>query len=372
MKIKNLLLTVGVMLFASNVKGQIKFNEVKFWVGSGQDSAVLLVNFNDGTEDSCYAWGVKFNGSISGSNMLAIVKTSDVNFDFKIESGFLDSVGYSQHNGKNGVSGFYWGTWSLDTSQTWESNLGLITDVVNGEIFGLSYTNFSPAILPGKAISAFNPMAFNFSNVLWWIGSGPDSTVLIVDFQNGKSFAWGYKHGDTAIAKDMLSAISIADNQFNVDAGTFLNAIYYQSDSGVGGTPDYWSTWSADNMGNWSLNSGIGESLSGIKFFGCSYTDFAPALRPHYFPVPVVSPSVLVYPMNVQLVSVYPNPTTDNLFFELPYKQDVSYKITDFSGKEILTGISRGIVDVQSLANGVYYIQILFNNTNLVTKFIKD
>lgn len=62
----------------------------------------------------------------------------------------------------------------------------------------------------------------NFSDVSYWVGSGENQTVLIIDWQDGKNapgqtageaIAWGFRWsaGQNPTGKDMLEAIAAAD-----------------------------------------------------------------------------------------------------------------------------------------------------------------
>ncbi len=266
------------------------FEQIRYWVGDGPDTAMLVVDFQDGTFDSTYAWGYLFNGTATGEDLLNAVADADPNFSIVTGGGFLNDIHFNDHAGIGGNPD-YWGTWThSDTG--WYMNTGITEALANGDRFGCSYTDFAPALAPGVALPALDPFAFDQSGVRFWTGSGSDSAILVVDFHDGANFhsyAWGYLFDGIKTGEDMLNAVADADPNFSVDMGGFLNDIIYNEHAGIGGNPDYWGTWSGTSLGNWSMNVGIQEPLANGDWFGCSYTDFNPALRP-YKPVAAYDP----------------------------------------------------------------------------------
>lgn len=88
----------------------------------------------------------------------------------------------------------------------------------------LAFTTSAAALAAAVAHGAIvNSMA----DVQFWVGSGPNSAVMIVDWQDGKNLpgdstgqalAWGYHWGsaETRTGLDMLGAIAAADPRFDV------------------------------------------------------------------------------------------------------------------------------------------------------------
>lgn len=256
-----------------------------YFVGSGTDTAYLVIDFQDQSFDTSYVWGYLFNSSTNGETMLTDIATADVNLNVATAGGFLNDIHYGNHSGVGGTGGFYWGTWSGTTMQNLVSNSG-IGEVVNPQdIFACSFTDFSPAIEAGMPIPAYDATAFTFPDIEYWYGTGMDSTVLVVDFHNGEQpVAFGYLSDGTGTAEDMMNDLAVYDINLDVDiSGGFLNQITYNDSAGLNGTNGfYWGTWSASNIGFWEMNTGVSEVLSGVKYFGCSFTDFNPAVRPFY------------------------------------------------------------------------------------------
>lgn len=330
-------------LTSAMVQAQTNFPEIKFWVGTGTDSAVLVVDFHDGTWDSCYAWGFRFNGTSTGEAMLNAVAAADVNFSVAISGGFLNDITYGSHAGIGGTNNFYWSTWSGTNLTNLTMNMGISTSVSHGQWFACSFTDFNPPLPPGPPIPAFDPYYFTAADVEFWVGTGPDSCVLVIDFLDGSpssAYAWGYRFSGSVTAEAMLQAIDAADPQLSVTmAGGFLNDITYGSHSGIGGNNgNYWGTWSATNLGNWQMNMGINTQLTDGSLFGCSYMNFNPVIRPGY-PIPAPQPSTKSETGDVSSpIHAYPNPTQDQVWLTWPEDCDgvVKVQLVNVAGQLVL------------------------------------
>ena len=189
-------LSAFALLAAAPLQAQtFDITQVKYWVGSGPDSSVLVVDFQDGTDDPSYAWGFLHDGTATGEDMVSAIAAADPNITADIPGGFLNSFTYGDHAGIGG-SPDYWSTWSGTSVADMEMNMGLAEVLYNGSWFGCSYTDFDPALNPREPIAAFDPFAFTADDVTFWVGSGANEAVLIVDFQDGTgtaSYAWGYR-----------------------------------------------------------------------------------------------------------------------------------------------------------------------------------
>lgn len=357
---KKLLLGALISLLFRPIQAQFSFSDIEFWTGNGTDSTLLIVSFNNGASDSSYAWGYRFNPGEDGEDLLNAVAAADVNFSINAAGGFLNDVIYHRHQGIGG-SPDYWSTWSGADTASLMMNAGLATPLVNGEWFAISYTDFTPALKPSIPIPAFNPNAFSFNQVQQWMGTGSDSAVVIIDFQlagDSARLAYGILFNDSIQASQVLSDLDQADSQLSVNASSFLNDISYGNWSGIGGSPDYWSTWSATNIGNWYMNAGISTWIKAGDLFGCSYTDFAPTLRPKT-PNQENSIEILEYPQ-ISL-SFYPNPVQSQFTIE-------TSRATDF---EILNGIGQILwsgqvekslhIDLSDWTPGTYFLKNEFH-----------
>jgi hypothetical protein len=57
------------------------FDDIIYWVGSGTNSAALVVDWNDGKSPESLAWGFRWSGTATGFDMISAVLASDPRFD---------------------------------------------------------------------------------------------------------------------------------------------------------------------------------------------------------------------------------------------------------------------------------------------------
>ena len=295
---KKILLFSALCFSAVSAKTQFYQDDLIYYVGSGPDTAVLVIDFLDGTEDSSYAWGYLFDASatVTAADMLADIDASEPTLSIAM-GGFLNDITYNAHAGIGGSPNF-WGTWSATESTAWISNAGISEVLANGSWFGCSYTDFSPAIEPGEPIAAYQSTKFSADNVLFWTGTGTDSAVLVIDFvtdvyAEAVSYAWGYLFNGPTDGETMLNAIDAADVNLDIDmSGGFLNDILFNGMAGLVGSPDYWATWSGTNLSDWTMNFGISTAVNDGDWFGCSYEPWPP--RRPFNPIPALDSAAFI------------------------------------------------------------------------------
>lgn len=350
------------MLACVQLNAQFDVSQVQYWVGAGADTSILVVDFQNGSFDgSSFAWGYLHNGS-SGAEMLDAIAAADVNFTVDISGGFLNDITYGANAGIGGSPDF-WSTWSGTDIASMTMNGGVSAPLGNGDWFACSYTDFDPALEPTEPFAAFEPFRFTASDVVYWVGTGQDTALLVIDLQDGSavsSYAWGYLFDGSATGETMLNSIAASDPALAVSlAGGFLNDITYGTQAGIGGEPNFWGTWSGTNLGNWSMNAGLGTVVSNGDLFGCSYTDFSPALRPSY-PVAASTTTSVAELGADALMQVYPQPATDVLHVNTLAQSTEAILVLDNAGRKVFQGtINNGIatIDVSAWPAGVYILQ---------------
>lgn len=286
-RMRKLLLTSALAIFALFTYAQFTTEDIVYYVGDGPDTAYLVIDFLDGTEDSCYAWGYLFDDAVdvTGGDMLAAISDDEEMLNAVIAGVYLSDIYYNNHAGVMGEPG-YWNTWSRTEATEWESNGGLPTLLENGDWFGCSYIEIGPAIAPADPLPAYESSKYKSDMIQFWIGEGPDSAVFVVDFVTSEfgeamSYAWGYAFDGPTDGATMLNDISEADVNLSVNAEAFLNDILFNGLEGLAGDPYYWGTWSGTNLTDWTMNAGLGTVVNDGDWFGCSYAAWPPR-RPFY------------------------------------------------------------------------------------------
>lgn len=296
---KNYFLTLLLGLFITNFYAQFSRNDVKFWIGSGADSAVLVIDFKDGTSDSSSAWGFLFDASQNPTfqTMLTELAIAEPHFSYNLSGGFLNDVQFNNHSGL-GANPDYWGTWSGASFETFEMNSGISEELTPGNWYGLSYGFQNPtAQAPAIPIAAYSSQWLLKKDVEFWVGSGADSAVLVLDFvqsndEDAVSYAFGVKFNDSITGAEMLSLIDAAHPSLTVNAGTFLNDIQFNALAGMGGQPNYWGTFSGTNLSDWTMNEGISTTVQPGDWFGCSYASWPP--RRPFKPIAANDPTAVL------------------------------------------------------------------------------
>ncbi|MCF8231290.1 MAG: hypothetical protein K9J27_03795 [Bacteroidales bacterium] len=139
---------------------------------------------------------------------------------------------------------------------------------------------------------------FAYDQVDFWIGEGTKEAMLVIDWNDGTepvSMAWGYRYDGEVTAEQMLADISETDAYLEITTGGgFLNDIIYEGEevthSGIGGDPDWWSTWLRSDSTLWQMNDGLGTVLSDGMRYGCSYGFDPEATAPD---VPAAAPEAV-------------------------------------------------------------------------------
>ena len=214
----------------------IAFDDILYWVGEGSDSAVLIVNF--GIPDTAFAWGYRFNGSATVQQMTDAITAADPRFwvvdrpsyypdgdiFFVISTG--DTLKLSGRDEDNP-----WNYWEANINGG-VSQSGAEQTLVNGDVFKygdqrspsrfcvetmMTYCMHAvwtktptpvPEPAPAEATIAAN-------DILYWVGEGNDSAILVMDFGTN-AIAWGYRFDGEKTAYDMVNAVDAADPRFAV------------------------------------------------------------------------------------------------------------------------------------------------------------
>ena len=80
------------------------FDDVAYWVGTGTNETVLVVDFNDGSVEPCaFAWGYRWNGAApTVERMMADLAAADPRLTFSISQSsygaFLKQIAYDHDN----------------------------------------------------------------------------------------------------------------------------------------------------------------------------------------------------------------------------------------------------------------------------------
>lgn len=326
-----ILLTICTTLSWTLGKAQLNFDEVSYWVGNGQDSAVLVVDFNDGESVESYAWGINFNDSITGGQVLELVANHDKTFGVS-KNSFLNAIYYQDQQGVGGTNDYYWGIYkgtsasSISISSTLSDSLG------NGDWYGVTFTDFPapdyiPQFLPTNPEAVIVPSTFDVSEVTYFVGEGNDTSYAVIDFNDysqSDALVFGIIYDDSISGNMILGQLANHDHRFGIDAGNFLNDILFDIHEGVGGQNDfYWSTSDGTDLTNLNSNLGLGTFIEAGEYFAFNFSSYDPVTFE------------TVYPLSDPIPATAPEAFTKNEIIEW-YGQgtDTTYVVVDFNDLE--------------------------------------
>ena len=331
-----------VQVSTTRAVGNFPAEDIEFWVGTGSNSAVVIIGWDDNPSgnDFALAWGVHWNGSASAVNMLDTIATYDSRVAYAISSGFVTSIGYNDGTLVSGSSANYW----CYTVNGGYADAYSIQPMADGDVMEISSScyfslNSATAATDPNGGTSTDPVdaSLPFSQILYWVGSGSNSAEFIVNFaQPDTAFAWGYRFDGTTTAQAMVDAIAAADPRFwTVGTPSYNGDIHFILDNGdtLGLSPidpavgyNFW--WA--NLNGVSAGSGSSETLHNGDVF--KYGDMNSAIgwdfQYGYYmeeawtkvPTPVPAPAAPVVP-DTFCTTVHP----------LTYSEDFSSYTSDQS-----------------------------------------
>ncbi|MEC7266975.1 MAG: hypothetical protein VXV82_00015, partial [Bacteroidota bacterium] len=358
------------------VNNMYAYNRSNFVIGSGSDTAYLVVDFQlAGAWDppSSFYWSVAFEDSIAGFQMINNVLSADDNLNIFDIFGNIDSVSLGDdYTGKSLEDNKAWTFFKSSAGPNrWTLSSSWTDRVYPNEYYGLSFTDTANFLGPDTAVAINNPSDFTAASLVEWAGSGSDSAILVIDFLNEsgnpKSYAWGILFDDSISAEALLQLAE--QNYFALEfdaAGGFLNDIIYQSDSGLAGSPYYWNTWSTTTNGYWMTNAGLSTVIKNGDWFGCSYPNYPPAIFPRS-PVPAqgVNPGIAV--LDASLLKVWPNPSAESIEITCDYPIE-RIDITRSNGQAVEFEFHNNRIEWRTSWKGMALVMVTLQDGRSVVK----
>lgn len=111
------------------------------------------------------------------------------------------------------------------------------------------------------------------------------------------------------------------------------------------------------------MNAGIGSYVKPGELFGCSYTDFAPALRPR---VPVSDSGINLDETELLPFAIYPNPAQD--YLNISSEQNGQLQVYNQQGALIVSQSFYGQaqLDLSDWTAGLYFVQLNGKSQRLI------
>ena len=379
--------------FAQAQDATINANRVKYWVGTGNNEAIMIVNWCD--PDTALAWGFKFSeDSLLVSDMLNAIVAADSRLSITGTSGWLTNLSYT-----DGTSNF-----QIAPDYVVYNHNGLYADVINAEYFfpndyvkfggyecadvdevtwGSTWTTpIVPVEIPGVPVA---DATISASEIQYWVGTGSNEVRFIVDWNSASTAtAWGYRFdGESVLVSTILDDIANADPRFSYEGTTswLADLKYFNGTDTLTISPDY-VTYNvngsfADAADAQAVHAGdyvkFGGWLSAQKgecrwiedpAFG-DYWDYAYVWTNPVVPVPNPT-SVANY--DNQKLNVYPNPCTESVRIQTNVNDDVV--LYNLQGAAVMSTVAMDEIttlDVNNLPSGIYFVK----SGNKTAKIVK-
>lgn len=362
-----LLLCLCYLLSAQNSQ-----NEVQFYIGDGDLTAYVVVDFNDESDDQSYVWGIRFSeeNPINGEQMLQMIAHNEPEFQFEVSSGFLDRIAFHRHDSY--LQPFdYWSLWYSTDGTNWSLGSWMMDDLRDNYWYGASYgfgMNVPGPTAPSEAIPAYSSQWFSSADLNSWIGSGSNRSVVVIDFGTTTlgiqdSFAIGVQYDGTINAAEVLTLIETTQSGFTYSMQnneiTSLQLGNYVHSSGNA------KYYKGTNLSNWESHVDLSSiNLQNGDWLGISFglrRPFQPQQSDEILSSSGVDKSKLIY---------YPNPTKSNVYFETEDEiQQIS--LYNLVGNRLLIGKENSI-DLTTFESGIYLVEVLSNSGKSVYKIIKE
>lgn len=224
----------------SPVDASIDTTAIRYWVGQGSNRAIMAVNWAD--PDTCLAWGIRFNGTISSIDALDTIARYDSRFWPEV-SMYLDDIHFIMSNGDtlglsaadpaigynywwiniDGVSGNVDEMHDGTFAKYGDPNSGTGYDYMFGYYMNYAWStavtpvpnpNDTTVVLPTDATIAA-------SNILYWVGEGQNQMIMAVNWADPDTcLAWGFRFSEDSVTlQQVMNAIDTADPRFSYVAG---------------------------------------------------------------------------------------------------------------------------------------------------------
>ena len=231
MRIKNftLLFIMGFFgLFAFQAQAQqdstIDPADIRFWIGEGENQAILAVNWNE--PDTCLAWGFRFGENpVTVKEMMFAIAEADYRFSFDAPTNFVNDIMFNDGVVDLSVTEFGYMMFCVNGEMSAEYYDTKV--IVNGDFVKWGDTNCGTMIDPvywiyvwESPVVAVYPLAdeavIDEPEILNWVGEGENEVILAVNWADPDTcLAWGYRFDDDYVTVEtVMDAIVEKDGRF--------------------------------------------------------------------------------------------------------------------------------------------------------------
>ena len=230
-------------------------SDIQYWVGTGSNSAIVIIGWDDNATPTALAWGVHWNGSTTATGLLDSIVAHDSRFSYSISGSLMNSMAYNDGTLNLQPNPDDIGWWCYYQNGDWGAYAWPNCPVANNDVIeasescSWSLTTAIAATDPnGSSDDTPEDATIDADDVLYWVGEGSNEVVMAVNWAD-TALAWGYRfNGESVSVATMMDDIAAADFRFSYSLnGGFLSDINFITDNDtLGVTPgSYW--WSLLN-----------------------------------------------------------------------------------------------------------------------------
>ncbi|KFF21001.1 T9SS type A sorting domain-containing protein [Chryseobacterium sp. JM1] len=365
-----------LLLFLQQISAQFTENDIKFWVGTGSKKAYFIADFNDSDNPTSYAWGFRYDANnLTMEDLINAIDAADSKLETEVPSGFLYSINYNHHTPSLED---YWSTWSGPTAENMQPNNGANNDpLVNGKWYGASFGYGStpttpPFSHPSAPVAAYNSSWYNSSQITNWIGTGSNTSLVVIDFGTSSSageahsFVFGIKYNGSLNAEQALQLIHAQAPYFNFTSGSNqISTLSLNNFTGNASGTNTWKLFKGKDLSSWRGQTHLSQiQLGNSDWLGLSFGQRLP-----FTPREASNLILGVSENSKKEFRIYPNPASD--FIRIENAEDLKeVNIYAVSGQKVWTGNTTKI-NIQALKAGIYVVEIKTSKDTTVHKMIK-
>lgn len=214
-------------------------SDVQFWCGSGTNSAIIVVGFDDATTPVAYVWGVRFNGSAVVTDLFDSIMAYDSRVSYTMSGSLLTE--FTFNNGADTPTG-YSDWWCYKKDDQWCTTYDAQT-AVDGDVFVMStdcswtldlsdaipVTDPNPSTPAETTVNAANP---DTTLVDYWCGTGSNKAVVVIGWDDATpatALCWGVRWNGNTTAMGALDSIVAHDSHFTYAPGGMISNLAYNN-----------------------------------------------------------------------------------------------------------------------------------------------
>jgi len=365
-----------LLFFTQLISAQFTANDVKYYVGSGTETAYFIIDFKDGTDDRSYAWGYRYNATDnpSAADMLEDIDAEEPNLSVDIVNGYLKDIIFNSHSGIDSNPD-WWSIWCQGGTSSSSLLMGggiASSQLQDGLWYGVSYGFMNPTSEhPATPIAAYSSEWYKSTDIVTWLGTGSNQSLVVVDFGTdtnnvADSYVFGIQYNGSITAEDALDLIQTELNSgFDyVMTTNVLSSVTIGNRRATATGSTAWKAYSGTDLSNWKIES----DLSVITLDNNDWLGLSIGTRRPFTPQEITA-SLSTNKFNTIEANVYPNPTSDILNIQTP-ESITNVTAYNISGQKVLQANTQTL-NVSALKAGVYILKVETTKGSATLKFIK-